>query len=99
MAVVFANTNEMSHEEWLSARRNGIGGSDASAIAGLNKWKSPIAVYLEKTGQAPEESMNSEAAYWARCLRMSSLKNLASEQVSKFDVKTLSCSILNTRLC
>jgi putative phage-type endonuclease len=67
-AVVLANTNEMSHEEWLQARRKGIGGSDAAAIAGLNKWKSPVAVYLEKIGQAPEEKVNSEAAYWGTML-------------------------------
>jgi putative phage-type endonuclease len=67
-AVVLANTNEMSHEEWLQARRKGIGGSDAAAIAGLNKWKSPVAVYLEKIGQAPEEKVYSEAAYWGTML-------------------------------
>ena len=68
MAVVLANTNEMSHEEWLKARRKGIGGSDAAAIAGLNKWKSPVSVYLEKIGQAPEEKVNSESAYWGTML-------------------------------
>lgn len=67
-AVILANTNEMSHEEWLRARRKGIGGSDAAAIAGLNKWKSPVAVYLEKIGQAPGENVNSEAAYWGTIL-------------------------------
>jgi putative phage-type endonuclease len=67
-AVVLANTNEMNHEEWLQARRKGIGGSDAAAIAGLNKWKSPVAVYLEKIGQAPEEKVNNEAAYWGTML-------------------------------
>ena len=67
-AMILANTSEMSHEEWLQARRKGIGGSDAAAIAGLNKWKSPVAVYLEKIGQAPEESVNSEAAYWGTML-------------------------------
>lgn len=67
-AVILANTSEMSHEEWLAARRKGIGGSDAAAIAGLNKWKSPVAVYLEKIGQAPEENVSSEAAYWGTVL-------------------------------
>ncbi|ABJ09649.1 YqaJ [Bacillus phage 1] len=67
-AVILANTSEMSHEEWLAARRKGIGGSDAAAIAGLNKWKSPVAVYLEKIGQAPEENVSNEAAYWGTVL-------------------------------
>lgn len=62
-ATVLAPTVEMEHEQWLEARRKGIGGSDAAAIAGLNKWKSPVQVYLEKTGQAQEEEAG-EAAYF-----------------------------------
>ncbi len=31
-------------------RRKGIGGSDAAAICGLSKWKTPYKVYLEKVG-------------------------------------------------
>ena len=61
-------TNDMSREEWLEARRKGIGGSDVSAIAGLNKWKSPIGVYLDKTGQSPEEDTAGEAAYWGNVM-------------------------------
>lgn len=62
-AVVLANTVNMPREEWLELRRRGIGGSDAAAIAGLNRWRSPVAVWLEKTGQVePEEP--GEAAYW-----------------------------------
>ncbi|PAB61340.1 YqaJ viral recombinase family nuclease [Anaeromicrobium sediminis] len=55
-AKVLVNTLSMNHEEWLDQRSKGIGGSDAAAIAGLNPWKSPIGVYLDKTGQA--ESLN-----------------------------------------
>lgn len=61
-------TTDMSREEWLEARRQGIGGSDVSAIAGLNKWKSPIGVYLDKTGQSPDEDMAGEAAYWGNVM-------------------------------
>ncbi|AXM89360.1 hypothetical protein B379_09580 [Anoxybacillus ayderensis G10] len=68
MAVVFANTNEMSHEEWLSARRNGIGGSDASIILGLNKYKTPFELWLEKTGQVDLQSSTSDAAYFGTLL-------------------------------
>lgn len=68
MAVnILVNTNNMSHEEWLEWRRKGIGGSDAAAVAGLSPWKSPIAVWLEKTGQAEPEKPG-EAAYWGRVL-------------------------------
>jgi len=30
-------TKDMTHEQWLTARRGSIGGSDAGAIMGLNK--------------------------------------------------------------
>lgn len=48
---VLVVTKEMAHEQWLEARKAGIEGSDASAIAGLNKWKSPISVYMDKVGK------------------------------------------------
>jgi putative phage-type endonuclease len=63
-ASILTLTNELNRGEWLAARKKGIGGSDVAAIAGLNKWKSPVAVYLEKIGQATEEKETSEAAYW-----------------------------------
>lgn len=41
-----------SREEWLQLRRGYIGGSDAGAVAGLNPYQGPYAVWLEKTGRA-----------------------------------------------
>lgn len=38
-------------EEWLEARTQGLGGSDASGIAGFNKYNPPYKVWLSKTGQ------------------------------------------------
>ena len=46
-------TKSMTREQWLLERRNGIGGSDAGAIMGLNKWTSPLTVYLDKKGLNP----------------------------------------------
>ncbi len=63
-AIRLVDTRGMEREEWLSHRRFGIGGSDAAAIAGLNPWRSPVQVYMEKTGQVPAEEVTSEAAYW-----------------------------------
>lgn len=34
-------TTGMSREEWLTERKNGIGGSDAGAVCGLNPYRSP----------------------------------------------------------
>jgi putative phage-type endonuclease len=61
------NTNEMTHTEWLDARRKGLGGSDAGAILGLNKWSSPLDVYLDKIGQS-EPIEDNDAMYWGRTL-------------------------------
>jgi len=49
-----------SKEEWLKHRTR-IGGSDASAILGLNPWKSNIELWLEKTGQfTPDDISDKE---------------------------------------
>lgn len=62
-AKKLVNTKDMSKNEWKSWRKQGIGGSDASAIAGLNKWKSPLNVYIDKVEPIEEDSI-SEAAEW-----------------------------------
>lgn len=42
--------------QWLEERRKGIGGSDAAAALGLSKWRTPLALYLDKIGEAePQE--------------------------------------------
>jgi len=64
---VLVKTLNMDRNEWLEWRRRGIGGSDAAAVAGLNPWKSPIEVYLEKIGELPEPEDN-EKMYWGRVL-------------------------------
>lgn len=47
-----------SREEWLKARRNYIGGSDAAAALGLNPWKDNVTLWLEKTGQIIPEDIS-----------------------------------------
>lgn len=48
----------MNHEEWLQARKNGIGTSDAACILGLNPWKSNVALWEEKTGRRQPENLD-----------------------------------------
>lgn len=62
------STLEMSHLEWLQERTKGIGGSDASIILGLNKYKTPFELWLEKTGQSSLEETEAEAAYFGNVL-------------------------------
>ena len=54
-AEVIVSTKDMSREDWLKARQMGIGGSDASAVAGLNPWKSAMQVYIDKKVENPKE--------------------------------------------
>lgn len=48
------STKELSHEEWLQFRKQGIGGSDAGAICGVNPYRTAMQVYLDKTSKAIE---------------------------------------------
>lgn len=53
------------HEKWLEARALGIGGSDAAVIMGMNPYKSPYQLWLEKTGQAEAPDLSHvQAVYW-----------------------------------
>ena len=45
-------------DEWLSLRRQYIGGSDAAAAIGMSQWKSPFALWCEKTGRTEEFTGN-----------------------------------------
>ena len=57
-AVELANTLDMSREQWLELRRQGIGGSDSAAIVGLDRYRSAFDVYAEKIGLKPEQPDN-----------------------------------------
>ena len=60
---VLVSTENMSHEEWLEYRKQGIGGSDASVVCGISRYKSPVELWLDKTGQLPPQEAG-ETAYW-----------------------------------
>ena len=67
MLNALVSTETMTKEEWLKWRNKGIGGSDASVICGVNKYKSAVELWMEKTGQLePKEA--GEAAYWGTVL-------------------------------
>ena len=54
--------------EWLSARRGGLGSSDAPAILEVSAWKSPLQVYSEKLGIIEPDAVESEAMEWGKAL-------------------------------
>ena len=63
MPIILASTENMPYADWLDWRKKGIGGSDASVVCGINKYKSPIELWMEKTNQLPFQEAG-EAAYW-----------------------------------
>lgn len=48
------STTEMTHEQWLDARKDSIGSSDVGAILGLSRYDTPRDVYNKKKGLVPE---------------------------------------------
>ena len=63
------NIKDFTREEWLAERNRGIGGSDIATILGLNKWKSPLQLFLEKTGKVVAEDLSDkEVIYWGNVL-------------------------------
>ena len=67
-AVVQVNTSAMSRSEWLKCRTTGIGGSDASVIAGINPYRSAYQLWLEKTGQVEPAETYSEVTHFGTIL-------------------------------
>lgn len=51
------------------ARAQGIGGSDAGAACGISRWKTPVQLWQEKTGQVePENLDDKEFVQWGSLL-------------------------------
>ena len=50
-ALRLVKTQNLPRADWLAIRQGGIGSSDAAAAVGLNPYKSPLQLWLEKTGR------------------------------------------------
>ncbi len=62
-AKILVSTENLPYEDWLEYRKLGIGGSDASVVCGVSRYKSPVELWMEKTDQIPYQEAG-EAAYW-----------------------------------
>ena len=68
-AVRLVSTKDLSRDDWLAFRQKGIGSSDAAVAIGISPYKSPLALWLEKTGrQEPEDLSTKEAVFWGTTL-------------------------------
>lgn len=64
---VLVSTDGLPYEDWLEYRKRGIGGSDASVVCGISRYKSPVELWMEKTNQVPTQEAG-EVAYWGTLL-------------------------------
>lgn len=60
----------MNREDWLKERQSGIGGSDIAALLGLSPYKTPLQLWLEKTGrEEPQHDSDAlERMHWGTVL-------------------------------
>ena len=66
----------MLTKKQLKERHNSIGGSDAAVTCGVSPWKTPLALWLEKTGEVtPPDIGNMDAVWWG-----SQLESLIAER-------------------
>lgn len=61
LMVAFPRT-DLTDEAWRHWRQQGIGGSDISAVVGLNPWTSRWALWAEKTGLVESDDDDNETA-------------------------------------
>ena len=62
-AKILVSTEGMPYADWLEYRKQGIGGSDASVVYGISRYKSSVELWMEKTNQIQAQEAG-EAAYW-----------------------------------
>lgn len=74
-----------SEDEWLDARRQGIGASDAAIVLGLEKRQSPLSLYHEKLGLEHDEERDGRR----RLLRMGLLMEPVIAGLFVDEVKTV----------
>ncbi len=55
-----------TREEFLKARKRGIGGSDSAAIVGVSPYTTPLQLYLEKTGQWQKQTTDAQEKIFER---------------------------------
>lgn len=79
----FISTKGMSEQDWLRHRKDGIGGSDCSAVLGFNKWRTPIDVWIDKTNPDMIQSITNTSMQIGHLAEQTIVKPLFVEQEEK----------------
>jgi len=71
--VALKRVDSLTHDDWRHDRRSGIGGSDAAAVMGVNKYRDSFCTYVDKVcEELPSEEGRPdyliESAYWGTAL-------------------------------
>ena len=77
--LVLVETADLSREEWLAYRRQGLGGSDAAAVLGISPFRTGVDLYYDKLGLFIEDD---EANWVAK-----EIGNLLEELVARIFAK------------
>jgi len=91
-AIIAASTENMPYKDWLEYRKSGIGGSDASVVCGISRYKSLIELWMEKTNQLTYHEAG-EAAYWG--IQLESLVKSEFTKRTGIEVKTVNQLLKN----
>ena len=75
--------NGRNRAEWLRARRDGIGASDAAAVLGVNPYSSALEVYADKVGLVQSDDDPSEYARWGKILEPFVLDELRTKEPTR----------------
>jgi putative phage-type endonuclease len=63
---IIMDLTEASRDIWLQQRRSGIGGSDAASVLGQNRYRSSLAVAVDKKGLALLDDEENDAMKFGR---------------------------------
>lgn len=69
----------LPREEWLAVRKQGIGGSDVAAILGMDRYRGPLHVYLDKRGELGEHEARRDPRLDRAARRGQKLESLVAE--------------------
>lgn len=92
-AKIIANLDDTS-DEWLEARKKGIGGSDVGKICGLSNYGSPLSVWVDKTGYIKKEKVDNRFTKWGKILEPVIANEFANEKVLPDNLKLFNSDAL-----
>ena len=83
---ILADRSRMTKQQWEDLRQNYIGGSDAAAVIGISRFRSPLSVYLEKKSLVKKEPQN-ERMLWG--VRIEPLLRDRFQELTGYEVREL----------